>query len=143
MDAKSLEKIELEIAIDRERYLINCKKHYSEYVAAAQTLFPHYYKLIEDRTYDTPLVDESIRLKINGDVSGEIKVLQKAVDMKYDIPYVYERLAILYGKVKQYEAAQTVCKLWFDSIYWKIPNMSTTSLRLLKRLEKLNRRLEK
>jgi len=144
----SLDKIKIEIAKDKRGYLENCKNHYSEYTKAAQVLFDDYYKsmsqlLDEGKDAYTLYISKAIKCKEGSDLEGERKYLTLAVENNADTPYAYERLAILYSKEKAYQKAYNICKKWFNSIYWKIPNMATTSLRLLNRMEKLENELNK
>lgn len=76
-----------------------------------------------------------------GDVEGEIRMLEKAIEGGVDLPVCYERLAILYSKQKNHKRAYEVCQKWFDSVFWKLPQMLTSTLRLLDRLEKLKVRV--
>lgn len=140
MNQSTLNNIKTQIQGSKEIYLQNCRNNYSEYVAAAQILFPEYYGSNERQKHHF-LVEESIKSKKIGDQKSELNFLEKAVFYEIDIPYVYNRLAIIYTKNKELEKARGVCQKWFNSIYWKIPNMSATSLKLLKRLEKLNSKL--
>ena len=143
-----LDKIKNEIARDKRGYLENCKNNYSEYVEAAQILFEEYYKsmlklLDEKKDPYTLYVSKAIKCKEEEDIEGERKYLTLAVENNADTTYAYERLAILYSKEKDYQEAYNICKKWFDSLYWKIPNMASTSLSLLNRMEKLEGKLNK
>ena len=122
----------------KQEYLDLCRQNYSEAVSITEELFPSYYKerfkvmgLCEDS------YDKALGMKKRGDVEGEIRMLETAIKDGTDLPICYERLAILYTKQKNYKSAYGVCMKWFDSIYWKLPQTSTSSLRLLDRLEKL------
>src|SRR5690606_38465623 len=139
--------VEKEIFQDRKQYLKNCKDNYSEYIEIAQELFPDIYKRMEEidekenpwNKYNS----KAEQFKNDNNVLEEIKILEKAISDKVYTPGTYERLAILYGKNKDYELAYEVCKKWFDSDYWKIPNTASTSLRLLERMEKLKVKIDK
>jgi Tfp pilus assembly protein PilF len=143
-----LDKIKSEIEGDKRGYLENCKNNYSEYVEAAQILFEEYYKsmlklLDEKKDPYTLYISKAIKCKEEKDMDREKKYLKLAIENNADTPYAYERLAILYSKEKNYQEAYNICKKWFDSLYWKIPNMASTSLRLLDRMEKLEGKLNK
>jgi len=143
-----LDKIKNEIEGDKRVYLENCRNNYSKYVGAAQILFEEYYKSrlkLSDEKKDpyTLYISKAIKCKEEKDVDGEKKYLKSAVENNVDTPYAYERLSILYSKEKNYQEAYNICKKWFDSLYWKIPNMASTSLRLLDRMEKLEGKLNK
>ena len=84
---------------------------------------------------------KSVEMKKRGDVEGEIRILETAIQGGVYLPVCYERLAILYSKQKNHKQAHEVCQKWFDSDFWKFPQTATSSLRLLDRLEKLERRL--
>ena len=66
-----------------------------------------------------------------------------AINNKIDVLYVYDRLAALYSKEKDFQKAYKVCKKWFDSIYWKIPNCANGSIKILDRMERLESKLHK
>jgi hypothetical protein len=141
MDQTTLDRISQELIGDKEVYLENCKNNYAEYLTAAQILFPDYYRSLNRSDSLLPIVQESIAAKENGEADLELSLLEKLIDLGIDIPYVYTRLAIIYSKVKEYNKAQAVCQKWFNSIYWKVPNMSTSSLELYRRWQKLNSKL--
>ena len=141
MDQTTLNRISAELLGDKSVYLENCKNNYTEYVTAAQILFPDYYSSLNRFDSLSPLVQESIVAKGNSNTDLELNLLERLTDLNVDVPYVYERLAIIYSRMKEYKKAQTICQKWFSSIYWKIPNMSTGSLKLYKRLQKLNSKL--
>ncbi len=143
-----LDRIKNEIEEDKRGYLENCKNNYSEYVEVAQTLFKEYYtsmlKLLDEkRDPYTLYISKAIKCKEEKDMDGEKKYLRLVVENNADTPYAYERLSILYSKEKNYQEAYNICKKWFDSIHWKIPNMASTSLRLLDRMEKLEGKLNR
>ena len=137
-----------EIEGDKRTYLENCVNNYSEYVGAAQILFADYYEsmlksLDEKKDAYTLYISKALECKEKGDVDGEKKHLKLAVENNADTPYAYERLAIIYSKEKKYQEAYGICRKWFDSIYWKIPNMASTTLKILDRMEKLESKLGK
>jgi tetratricopeptide (TPR) repeat protein len=78
----------------------------------------------------------------NGKEDLEVCILEEAVENNVDTPGTYERLAVIYSKRKEFQKAYEVCEKWFSSIFWKIPNEATTSLKLLDRLEKLEVKIE-
>jgi hypothetical protein len=142
-----LREIESEITTDKKKYLQNCRNNYSEYVTAAQQLFADTYDKMEkvDAKGDpwTKYNSKAEQLKKNKDIEGEITLLEKAVSDNVYTPATYERLAILYSKKKGNQAAYNICKKWFDTDYWKIPNMASGSIRLLERMEKLEEKIKK
>ena len=140
-----IEKIKKEIGEDKRIYLQNCEEHYFEYIEVAQILFKKYYD-IPSRKQDSwykNFTEKALEAKQNKETETEKQILEMAIDDKIDAPYVYNRLAVLYSKEKDFKKAYSVCKKWFTSVYWKIPNMATTSLKLLNRMEKLEKKLEK
>ena len=140
-----IEKIKKDIEEDKRTYLQNCKEHYSEYIEVAQILFKKYYDIPsrkQDSWYEN-FTEKALEAKQNKETETEKQILEMAIDDKIDAPYVYNRLAVLYSKEKDLKKAYEVCKKWFNSIYWKIPNMVTTTLKILDRMEKLEKKLEK
>lgn len=141
ISATRLEEIQNEISSNRKLYLENCRQNYSEYVNAAFLLYPATYRKIEliekkkQHLFHYNL--KSLDYKKGKEIDSEINILLKAVEEETYTPYSYERLAVLYSKKKNYTAAFNICKKWFDSEFWMIPNMSSGSLRILYRLEKL------
>jgi len=142
-----IERIKEELERDKKIYLQNCKDNYDEYVKVAQILFKEYYDnsfQLFKKNWDpyNVYISKAIKLKEAGLFDEEKKLLIIATDdSNTDTPYAYERLAIIYSKEKNYKKAYDVCRKWFNSIYWKIPNMATTSLGLLDRMEKLEKKL--
>lgn len=128
---------------DRKReYLELCAQNYAEAVSVSRELLPHYYteapKLM---AVSESLYGKALQMKERGDVLGEIRVLETAIQRGVDLPVCYERLAVLYSKQDDYKRACEVCTKWFESVFWKLPQTSTSSLRLLQRLERLERKL--
>ena len=66
---------------------------------------------------------------------------QQAVSLGAIDPWPYERLVHVYIKEKEYEAAQLVCEQFFESGTWKAGRWSEVSQKLLKRMEKLERKI--
>jgi len=128
---------------DRKREYLNlCTQNYAEAVSIAQELFPEQYEKANTGmdTFDS-FYDKAIEAKERGNTQEEIRILETAVHHGSAMPYCYERLAILHSKQENYEQAYEVCVKWFDSVFWKLPNASTSSLRLLDRLEKLREKV--
>lgn len=128
---------------DRKREYLNlCTQNYAEAVSIAQELFPeHYEKAGTGMDPFDSLYDKALETKKRGNTEEEIRILETAVQNGSAMPYCYERLAILYSKQKNYKRAYEVCVKWFDAVFWKLPNASTSSLRLLDRLEKLREKV--
>ena len=136
-----IENIKEEIKADKKTYLEKCKEYYSEYLEIAQKLFPEYYKSVNDNSYNL-YISKALEFKKNQQFKEEKEILEKAVMNDSDSPYAYERLATILTANKEYTEAYKICKKWFDSIYWKIPNMATTSLQILLLMEKLDSKIK-
>ena len=137
IDKELLEKMKREIRDDKRVYLENCNRD-PRYIDAAQILFEKYYERfakLADRLQKYNA--KALEFKNKGDQEREKRMWEKALKKGVNTPGSYERLAIIYGKEKDYQKVLEVCKKWFDSPHWTIPNMSATSLRLLNRLEKV------
>ncbi len=124
---------------DRKREYLNlCIQNYTEAVEIIRELYPEYYQIGDP--FDS-LYSEAMENKELKRTEEEIRILETAIANNSIMPYCYERVAILYSKQKDYKRAYEVCMKWFDSGFWKIPNSSTSSLHLLDRLEKLERKI--
>jgi hypothetical protein len=141
MNAKILDRIRKEIEDDPEQYLINCRSNYSEYIAAAKVLFPNYYKTMQQFTQLYTLTEKSLEFKRSGNLNSELQILEHVITKGIDTPYPYERISIIYAKFKDYRSSKKICETWFSTIFWKIPNMSSGSLRIFNRLKKLKSKL--
>ena len=135
MSTLRIKMIELMEQDHKREYLNLCIQHYAEAVEIIRELYPEYYQ--SGDPFDS-LYSEAMR---NKGTEEEIRILETAIANNSVMPYCYERLAILYSKKKDYKRAYEVCMKWFDSGFWKIPNSSTSSLNLLDRLEKLERKI--
>lgn len=139
MEKNFISKIKKEIETDKRTYLENCKKYRGEYIEAAIILFPEYYNNFND-DYNL-YIKKAIELKENKQYQDERKLLEKAISNKTSIPYAYKRLARILIKDAEPVKALDICNKWFNSIFWKIPNMATTSLNILDLKEKLESKL--
>jgi hypothetical protein len=128
---------------DRKREFLDlCMQNYAEAVEVSRELFSDYYKgAPKVMALSESLYGKAMEMKEREDVEGEIRILETAIQGGVDLPVCYERLAILYSKQKNYKRAYEVCTKWFDSVFWKLPQTSTSSLRLLDRLEKLKKKV--
>jgi tetratricopeptide (TPR) repeat protein len=126
----------------KREYLELCKQQYAEAVEVSRELFPGYYnKAPEEMALSESLYSKAMEMKKLGNVEGEIRILESTIQSGIDLPACYERLAILYSKEGNYKQAYEVCLKWFDSVFWKLPQTSTSSLRLLDRLAKLTKKV--
>jgi tetratricopeptide (TPR) repeat protein len=141
-----LEEIKNEALTDKKKYILNLKNS-KEYSEAAMIIFSSVYKKMDNvDKFGNPWLkynSKSEEFKKNNDIDGEIELLEKAIAEDVYTPFTYERLAILYSKKKDYNSAYIVCKKWFNTDYWKIPNMLSGSLKLMDRMEKLESKLNK
>lgn len=142
MSTLRIKMVELLQKDSKREYLYLCKQNYAEAVSIAQGLFPEYYKTTGAGmdSFDG-LYEKALETKEQGKTEEEILILENAVKNGTAMPYCYERLAILYSKQKNYQRAYEICMKWFNSVFWKLPNASTSSLRLLERLEKLREKV--
>ena len=141
-----LEEIKNEALTDKKKYILNLKNS-KEYSEAAMIIFSSVYKKMDNvDKFGNPWLkynSKSEEFKKNNDIDGEIELLEKAIAEDVYTPFTYERLAILYSKKKDYNSAYIVCKKWFNTDFWKIPNMLSGSLKLMDRMEKLESKLNK
>jgi len=122
----------------KREYLDLCMQNYAEAVSVSKELFPEYYEGIPKiMALSDSLYGKASKAKEEGDIEGEIEILETAIQSSVDLPVCYERLAVLYSKQKNYKRAHEICTKWFDSVFWKLPQTTTSSLRLLDRLERL------
>lgn len=138
-----MKKIEIEVLEKMREYLINCKNNYSESVSLAQIQFSDTYNKINDLDY---LADEFIFFyNTNQNLKNETEIdfLESLINKDTCYPGVFEKLAKIYSKNKKFTEAHAVCVKWFNGEFWKIPNMATTSLRLLDRFESLEKKILK
>ncbi len=137
--------VKKEIETDRKKYFQNCRLNYSEYTLIAIKVFSDIYKKIEemDKLGD-PWTKYNLKAStIKNDIEAEIEILENAVADKVYTPGTYNRLAILYGKKKDYKSAYSVCEKWFELNFWKLPNTARGSLNILERMEKLEKKINK
>lgn len=142
---KTIKQIQFEISTNKRLYLQNCKQNYSQYINASLKMFsPVYEKMNKIDSQGDPWTKYnsiSDQLKKDGDIDGEIDLLNEAVSNEVYTPSTYERLSKLYEEKKDFLNAYNICKKWFELDYWKLPNTSTGSLRILDRMEKLEKKI--
>ena len=134
-----------ELENDLELYLTHCKNNYVKYVKVAQVIFKDIYDKMNlfDYSKSNPadINYKAKELQKVNELETEIDVLQEAIYSEIYTPWTYERLAIIYIKQKEFEKAYKVCMKWFELDYWKLPNTSDGSLRILKRINNLEKKL--
>lgn len=91
----------------------------------------------EDVEWERALLEASQSV----DPDEQRRYLTRAVTLGARDPWPYERLAGFFIKSRDYLAAQKVCEQYFEGDTWKIPRHAHSSLKLLQRMEKLERRL--
>lgn len=67
--------------------------------------------------------------------------LLQAITLGARDPWPYERLTGFYIRSKDYKSAQKVCEQYFESDNWRVPQYADSSLKLLTKMQKLERRL--
>jgi len=134
-----LERIKKESEGDTREYLTKCHYNYVEYVNAAKILFPYYYENIERLSEIDNEYENAISLRKIGDFAGELKILQSMIARGCSAPGIYRRTAQIFVKFKNIGIAKEILLKWFESEYWKVPNMAVGSLKLLDMLETLDR----
>ena len=138
-----LAEIKKEIDGDIRIYLENCSENYLEYITAAQELFPKVCAQMEkfDSEFDlTEYLSELDKAKKSKDSETEYGLLKNGVEKKIYTPATYDRLAMLHEKNGQLEKARDICLTWFETDFWKLPNTWKGSLRILNRLEKIEKK---
>jgi tetratricopeptide (TPR) repeat protein len=135
--------IEKEVFGDTKKYLENCLNNYSEYVSVAQKLFPAVYNKIGyyDQKYKIleHLAEYDNAIKANN-IDLQIILLKREIERGIYTPGTYERIAKTYEKNNDIESAYKACIAWFKTDFWKLPNTADGSLRILKRLERLEKK---
>ncbi|MBK0368527.1 hypothetical protein [Flavobacterium agrisoli] len=133
----------MEVSGDTKKYLENCLSHYSEYVSVAKIIFPDAYKkMIQyDQKYKIQnyLSEYDDATKVN-DIDLQISILKQGIKQGIYAPMIYERLSKAYEKKKNIESAYITCIAWFETDFWKLPNTANGSLRILKRLKRLEKK---
>ncbi len=132
-----LERIKSESEGDTRQYLTNCHNNYIEYVNAAKILFPYYYENIERLSVIDKEYEKAISFRKNGDLQSELEILQSMIIRGCPAPGIYRRAAHIFIKIKHFETAKETILKWFETEYWKVPNMAVGSLKLLDMLERL------
>lgn len=126
-----------------ENYLKYCIENRFESLEEAKEMFKQYYNnLLDNNNAWTEFNSKAEEARKNGNTEEEKRILKSAIDAKVDTPATYDRLALLLEKEKNIEAAIKICEIWFNSLYWKIPNMAKGSLRILKRWNRLKKKVK-
>jgi hypothetical protein len=82
---------------DRKReYLDLCRQNYAEAVSVSRELFSYYYtEAPKVMALSESLYGKASEMKEQGDVEGEIRILETAIEGGVDFPVCFERLAVL------------------------------------------------
>ncbi|MDK1022248.1 MAG: exonuclease domain-containing protein [Candidatus Hydrogenedentes bacterium] len=90
---------------------------------------------------DTPWTEVLMAATESEDSEEQRKYLMKAVSLGARDPWPYERLTAFFIRTRDYQSAQQVCQKYFEGETWKLPMHAESSLKLLQRMEKLERKL--
>ncbi len=90
---------------------------------------------------DAPWTEVLLAATESEDSEEQRGYLLKAVSLGARDPWPYERLTAFYIRTRDYQSAQQVCQKYFESETWKRPMHAESSLKLLQRMEKLERKL--
>lgn len=90
---------------------------------------------------DAPWTEVLLAATESGDSEEQRKYLMEAVSLGARDPWPYERLTAFYIRTRDYQSAQQVCQRYFEGETWKRPMHAESSLKLLHRMEKLERKL--
>lgn len=137
-----LAEIKNEINGDIRIYLKNCSENYLEYINAVQKLFPEVYEQMEKFDSELDMISylsDLDKAKKSKDARTEYGLLKNGVEKRIYTPATYDRLAMLHEKNGQLEKVRDVCLTWFETDFWKLPNTWKGSLRILDRLEKIEK----
>ena len=67
--------------------------------------------------------------------------LLQAISLGARDPWPYERLTGFYLRAKDYKSAQKICERYFEGENWRLPNFADSSLKLLHKMQRIERRL--
>ena len=90
---------------------------------------------------DTSWTEALMAATQSRDSEEQRKYLMKAVSLGARDPWPYERLTVFFIRAQEYQSAQEVCQKYFEGETWKRPLHAESSLKLLQRMEKLERKL--
>lgn len=94
-------------------------------------------EMVDDTPWDYVLLEASQC----EDPEEQKRLCHEAVSLGAREPWPFDRLAALYIKTKDYETAHRLCEEYFEGQVWTEPKWADAGLRILRRLEKLERRL--
>ena len=77
------------------------------------------------------------------DPAEQKKLCEEAVALGAQDPWPFGKLTSLLIKEKNYRDAHEICEKYFASGFWKSPQWADPGLKILRRMEKLERKLEK
>ncbi len=90
---------------------------------------------------DAPWTEALVAATASEDAKEQHEYLVKAVSLGARDPWPYERLTAFFIRTNDYQSAQQVCQKYFEGETWRQPEHAESSLKLLQRMEKLERKL--
>ena len=90
---------------------------------------------------DAPWTEALVAASESEDAEKRHEYLMKAVSLGARDPWPYERLTATFIRTRDYRSAQQVCQKYFEGETWRQPVHAESSLKLLQRMEKLERKL--
>jgi len=90
---------------------------------------------------NAPWTFEILEASQSASPEEEKRHLIQAVDLGAEDPWPYERLVGFYVQSKDYSEAQRIVSKFFDTEGWKHPENAASSLKLLDRMEKIERHM--
>ncbi len=126
---------------EKQEYLEYCRTSYSDACATARSM-PELRDFYENDQLDKDDQYLNRALKMDND-DRYWEFLERAVKRKVCIPWPYDKLASAYYQDKDYVGAFNICHAYFQTPYWLVPNWSTTTRKLLTRMENLQKRIRR
>ncbi len=90
---------------------------------------------------DAPWTEELVAAEESEDTKERHAHLMRAVSLGARDPWPYERLTAFFIHSHKYQSAQQICQMYFEGDTWKRPIHAESSMKLLQRMEKLERKL--
>jgi len=119
---------------EKLEYCHLCSENYSECINIARDIFKLVYYTMDkkmDKEYKKYLLP---LLQAEKDKNEILKneILDKAIELKITIPYVYLSKAVSLRADKRYKESINICNEWLNSELWKIPNMAKSTIDIIK-----------
>ncbi len=90
---------------------------------------------------DAPWTEALVAATESKDAKEQHEYLMKAVSLGARDPWPYERLTANFIRTHDYQSAQQICQKYFEGETWRHAVHAESSLKLLQRMEKLERKL--